>query len=141
MASASPREPLNEAATLNEHCWVLVGHRRGRVWYARRLGRVEGAPTRVEFDAAAVLQREERRGDVVGFLHTHPAGLAKPSQRDLHTMRAWAACFGKPMLCLIDGTDGLAGYCFDDDESDGRPLELVETFKRGVVIGVAHDAG
>ena len=121
---------------VREHCWLLVGRRRGRIWYARTIGECVGAPDRVEFDGPAVLAREERRRDVVGFLHTHPSCAATPSRRDLDTMRAWVGAFGKPLLCLIKGRDGLAGYRFDDDESSGEPLLAVEVFPRGVVIGV-----
>ena len=121
---------------VNEECWPLVGERRGHIWYARRWTKTVGRPADVEFDAAAVLEREERRGDIIGFLHTHPNTSANPSRRDLHTMRAWAGCFGKPLLCVIDGTDGPAAFRFDDDESVGVRLAEVETFQRGVVIAV-----
>lgn len=120
---------------------MLLGRRRGRIWYARRTSRRAGEPAQVEFDASAVLEREEARGDVIGFLHTHPNSPASPSRRDLKTMRAWVCAFGKPLLCLIDGTDGLAGYRFDDDASDPQPLLLVEAFPRHVVIGVDADGG
>lgn len=122
----------------NEACWVLIGRRRGRVWHARLATYSVGRPTTVEFDAASVLEREELRGDVVGFCHTHPSSPAIPSERDLKTMRAWVSAFGKPLLCLIDGIDGLRGYRFDHDECDGQPLLLVERFPRNVLIGVDH---
>ncbi|HUG94404.1 MAG TPA: Mov34/MPN/PAD-1 family protein [Planctomycetaceae bacterium] len=124
-----------------EECWLLVGRRRGRLWYARRIGRCRGQPASVEFDGPAVLDREERKRDVIGFLHTHPASEATPSRRDLATMRAWVSAFGKPLLCVIEGTNGLAAYRFDDDESTGEPLLSVEVFPRGVVIGVDADGG
>ena len=142
--SSTTRQVIRRSAERSqrcEECWVLVGQRRGRVWYARRIGRCEGEPASVEFDGLEVLAREERRRDVVGFLHTHPSSAAVPSQRDLHTMRAWVSAFGKPLLCVIEGADGLAGYRFDDDESQGEPLLLIEAFKRGVVIGVESDGG
>lgn len=119
---------------------MLVGRRRGRIWYARRTGRCVGEIASVEFDGPAVLDREERRHDVVGFLHTHPSSDAVPSRRDLDTMRAWVGAFGKPLLCLIDGCDGLAGYRFDDDESSGLRLSAVERFPRGVVIAVDEES-
>lgn len=120
----------------SEEAWTLVGRRRGRVWHARRIGHERGAPERVAFDGSAVLDREESRRDVVGFLHTHPACDAVPSSRDLATMRAWVSAFGKPLLCLIEGTDGLRGYRFDNDESCGTPLLTVELFPRGTVVAV-----
>lgn len=124
-----------------EESWVLVGRRRGRIWHARRIGRSLGKPASVEFDGPSVLAREERLHDVMGFLHTHPTFAAAPSRRDLATMRAWVSAFGKPLLCLIDGCDGLAGYRFDDETSGGTRLLAVELFPRGVVIGVDGDGG
>ena len=122
-----------------EQCWTLVGERRGPIWLCRRLRRVSGVRASVRFDGAWVLEREEERGDVVGFLHTHPDGPAAPSTRDVRTMRAWCNAFGKPLLCLIASPTGLRGWRFDNDESNGERLERVEAFPRGVVIGVdAH---
>ena len=122
-----------------EQCWTLLGQRRGRVWLCRRVQRVRGERARVRFDGAWALEREESHGDVVGFLHTHPDGPASPSQRDVRTMRAWCIAFGKPLLCVIAGPDGLRGYRFDSDESAGDVLPIIEAFPRGVVIGVdAH---
>lgn len=124
-----------------EQCWTLVGARRGRIWLARRVRRASGERAQVQFDGAWTLEREETHGDVVGFLHTHPDGPAAPSNRDVRTMRAWARAFGKPLLCLIDCPDGLFGFRFDDDQSEGEPLTIVQLFPRGVVIGVDGDGG
>jgi proteasome lid subunit RPN8/RPN11 len=122
-----------------EQCWTLLGERRGRVWFCRRTRRTSGERVSVRFDGAWALRREEDRGDVVGFLHTHPDGPASPSGRDVRTMRAWCIAFGKPLVCLIQSPDGLRGYRFDDDGSTGEALAIVEAFPRGVVIGVdAH---
>jgi proteasome lid subunit RPN8/RPN11 len=122
-----------------EQCWTLLGERRGRVWLCRRVQPNKGERTSVRFDGAIVLEREETHGDVAGFLHTHPDGPAAPSERDVRTMRAWCSAFGKPLLCLIADPDGLRGFRFDDSESFGRELEVVATFRRGVVIGVDAD--
>src|SRR5262249_15430421 len=117
------------------------GQRRGRVWYGRRVRPSAGDQTRVGFDGLWVLSREERRRDVLGFYHTHPAGPAHPSARDVRTMRAWCSAFGKPLLCLIASPEGSRGYRFDSDASAGMELALVEAFPRGVVIGVESDGG
>jgi len=122
-----------------EQCWTLLGERRGRVWLCRRQKPIQGERTSVHFDGQWVLQREEKHGDVVGFLHTHPDGPTEPSRRDVRTMRAWRRAFGKPLLCLIDTPAGLRGFRFDVDESNGEPLAIVEAFPRGVVIGVETD--
>ena len=122
-----------------EQCWMLLGEHRGGIWLCRRARRVTGQRTSVHFDGAWALEREEKRGDVVGFLHTHPDGPALPSARDVRTMRAWCVAFGKPLLCLIVTPDGLRAWRFDDDESTGALLKIVQAFSRGVVIGVdAH---
>lgn len=122
-----------------EHCWTLVGSRRGRVWCARRIGHQVGTPIRVDFDGPGALRREERRGDVVGFYHTHPEGPLRPSARDLRTMRAWCSAFGKALLCVIASPEGLAGFPFDSAGSGGVPLALVQVFPRGLIIGVEDD--
>lgn len=119
-----------------ERVWTLVGSRRGRIWCARRMKPRSGAPVRVEFDGLWALRREETRHDVVGFLHTHPGMPAYPSCRDLRTMRAWCSAFGKELLCLIAGCDGLRAYRFDNHESAGVELDLVEKFPRGLIVAM-----
>ena len=116
-----------------------MGQRQGRFWYARRMRPTRGEPASVGFDAAWVLRREETRGDVVGFYHTHPNGSPSPSHRDLRTMRAWCGSFGKPLLCLIEGDGAIAAYRFDSDESDGIKITACELLRRGIVI--AFDDG
>jgi hypothetical protein len=142
-AAADRRPTANPQSAIRnpqcEECWLLVGRRKGRIWQMRIISRSVGLPASVEFDGSAALDREEKKGDVVGFLHTHPASDAVPSRRDLATMRAWVSAFGKPLLCLIKGIDGLAGYRFDDDSSAGTRLLAVESFPRGVLIGVDAD--
>jgi proteasome lid subunit RPN8/RPN11 len=118
---------------------MLLGQHRGRIWFCRRVRQSSGERVSVRFDGQWVLQREETHGDVVGFLHTHPDGPASPSQRDVRTMRAWCSAFGKRLLCLIASPEGLRGYRFDDDSSEGQALETAEMFPRGVVIGVDAD--
>jgi proteasome lid subunit RPN8/RPN11 len=93
----------------------------------------------VRFDGDRVLRREERCHDVVGFFHTHPGLAAVPSVRDLRTMRAWCSCFGKALLCVIAGRDGVRAYRFDDDTSDGVELHTVELFPGGVIVGAESD--
>ena len=124
-----------------EQCWTLVGQRRGRIWYGRRVRPTRGERTSVHFDGSWVLGREETHGDVLGFFHTHPDGPPSPSTRDVRTMRAWCSAFGKPLVCLITSPEGLHGYRFDHDESHGVELKLVEVFPRGVVIGVEGSRG
>ncbi len=128
MARAPSTKPVRE------RCWTIVGCRRGPFWYGRRRRPASGDSASVEFDAAWTLLREETRGDVVGFCHTHPAGPAKPSRRDVRTMRAWAGAFGKPLLCLVETPETMAAFRFDDDRSSGLRLAACEMLPRGVVI-------
>jgi hypothetical protein len=51
-------------------------------------------------------------------------------------MQAWVSAFGKPLLCLIHGTDGLAGYSFNSDDSRGEQLAQVEQFARGMIVAI-----
>jgi proteasome lid subunit RPN8/RPN11 len=133
------RAPTRTLKRAVEHYWTLVGARRGRIWYARRIDHRSGAAMSVRFDGLGVLRREEDRRDVLGFFHTHPGGPPRPSGRDVRTMRAWCSSFGKPLLCIIASPEGLAGFRFDGDSAEGDPLALVEVFPRGVVIGVDDD--
>ena len=121
---------------MNEICYVLIGHRRGGIWYGRLRQRETGSPATVVFDWAWVMGREERYGDVAGFFHTHPPGMATPSQRDLRTMRAWVTCFGKPLLCLIESGNRLSAYLFATDEDTGQTVAQVERFPRNVIVAV-----
>jgi proteasome lid subunit RPN8/RPN11 len=116
----------------NEQCWVLLGQEDRQLWWAYLRNRTEGAPTSVRSDASWVLAREETTGDVIGFCHTHPHWPATPSGTDTATMRAWVLAFGKPLVCVIFGTDGNKGWWFEDDESE--PIECQVSFVRGVIL-------
>lgn len=108
---------------------MLVGRRTRRVWHVARRRRTTGAVVSVEADAAWALAREERRGDVAGFYHTHPRGAGNtPSARDVRTMRAWCSSFGKPLLCVIADGRSLAAWVFDDARSAGRLARSVERY-------------
>jgi proteasome lid subunit RPN8/RPN11 len=100
-----------------------------------------GDRSSVQFDGAWVLSREEKKHDIIGFVHTHPNGPDRPSDRDVRTMRAWCDCFAKQLICVILSPAGLHGYRFDNFDSTGCALDLVESFPRGIIIGVDHDGG
>ena len=89
----------------------------------------------VKFDGAWVLEREERKRDILGFMHTHPDGPNEPSARDVRTMRAWADAFGKPLLCVIVSPAGLHGYRFEGFDSQPVLVPRMVMFTRGVIIG------
>ena len=115
----------------------LTGRNKGRLWICHPHFLSTGSPTAVEFDWAVVIDREERYGDVMGFYHTHPSGLTKPSRRDIRTMRAWCDCLGKCLLCIIGipGSDEteVHGYLFHNFRSRGRKVRLTEQ-KEGQMV-------
>ncbi len=100
----------------------LAGHCRARAWRLRLRRPTSGGSTSVETGWTWALEREEAQGDVVGFYRTHPGISPVPSARDASTMRAWVSCFGKPLLCAIQGQAGLRAYLFDSGEAQGPPL-------------------
>lgn len=93
----------------NEICYILVGKQRDWFWKGRLIKKAIGTSSSVEFDWRWVLKREEKKGDVLGFWHTHLDDL-KPSKRDWKTMTAWVDCFGKPLLCVIQNSDRTRAY-------------------------------
>lgn len=121
--------------TVNEECYMLIGERRGKVWAGRLQERSEGEPTSVAFDWAKVLVREESFGDVLGFYHTHPNSAPYPSPRDVRTMQAWATCFGKPLLCVIQSGALLAGYLFDPN-GQCKPVGRITRLAHNTLIAV-----
>jgi proteasome lid subunit RPN8/RPN11 len=127
----------------DEECWILVGRVRPRdgVCHARAATHSVGHPTRVEADAAWALRREERRGDVVGFLHTHPMGGLRPSARDVRTMRAWCDAFGKPLFCVIRTPSAVAAWRFVNHRSRGKRIRRVRVRGCLVTIGGMCHAG
>jgi len=98
-----------------EESWIVVGEVIDDVWHGRLFSHRQGKPAEVDVSWRAVLSREERFGDVIGFLHTHPSGLLRPSARDERTMEAWCSCFGKPLLCGITAGKETEGFIFSAD--------------------------
>ena len=95
----------------NEVFGLLCGSVHGDFCLARIVGKlVSGEPSRVEFDWNEVIKREENQGDVIGFYHTHPNSTAYMSPIDKDTMQAWVKCLGKPLVCVIDGKDGVRAH-------------------------------
>ena len=111
----------------NEIYHGIIGQVDGLHWWARSLGdNSEGSPGQVAFNYQRLYDREIAHGDVVGFYHTHPNTIASPSVTDYATMGAWTVCFGRPLVCLIEGVDGLKAHWFIDDEHD----HIVSTVSR-----------
>ena len=64
----------------------------------------------VRFDYQKVYDREDTYHDVMGFYHTHPPGLKDISSIDIETMKQWARCLGKSLICLIETDNSLKGW-------------------------------
>ncbi len=124
----------------SEEAGILVGSRKGGIWLGRLCRWEQGGAASVEFDWSWVLEREERHGDVIGFWHTHPFGLAGPSRRDVRTMHAWVDCLGKPLLCLIEVPGKIAAYLYRTGEEAGRSVAEAQRFGRGRVVVVQRES-
>lgn len=118
----------------NEVYLGLVGGVLGRYWWGVGHWDSEGSVSRVAFDHKKVMEREEQHGDVVGFYHTHPCTPSSPSQTDYMTMGGWTVCFGRPLVCLIRGTNGLKAHWFIDDEKP-HVTSWVKCFGGRIFVG------
>ena len=118
-----------------ERCWTLVGTYENGAWRAAKRRRISGKPASVEVDWAWTLKREEKRGDVIGFAHTHPSGVGTmPSERDVRTLRAWRIALGKPLLMLIEDGESIAGYVLQHDDDELKPITSITRSERGALI-------
>ena len=116
------------ARAVVERSWVLVGQAQEAGWRVRPCRLSRGQRTQVEADWRWALAREETRGDVTGFLHTHPPGSStQPSPRDQDTMQAWCSAFGKPLLCLIRSGRKLSAWLFSPGSAAPLPLTACRT--------------
>lgn len=118
----------------NEVYLGLIGGAAGRYWWGVGNWDSQGSVSRVAFDHKKVMEREEKYGDIVGFYHTHPSFPASPSRTDYDTMGAWTLCFGRPLVCLIRGTNGLKAHWFIDDETP-HMTSWVKCFGGRIFIG------
>jgi hypothetical protein len=119
----------------NEESWILTGGTHRRLFWGYMSHRSEGHPGSVNFPYKWVNQREELENDVVGFYHTHPCFIASPSPRDDATMAQWVLSFGKPLICLIEGINGLKGYLYYSDEQPPIPIRTIKSFGQ-LIVGI-----
>lgn len=101
----------------NEKCVTLVGKKILGMWLAKSINLTEGQPSIVNFDYKSILEREDKNHDIIGWVHSHPNWRADPSITDDNTMHAWVCALGRPLLCGIDGTDGMKFWLYFDDKS------------------------
>ena len=127
-----------------EEAGLLFGKKAGKTWTCHLQHLSQGSAVSVEFDWKIVFEHETRNSNVLGFFHTHPLGLIKPSRRDIRTMRAWCDCLGKPLLCAIGGLgstgDEVVCYVFRNYRSRGRRLTVYRFDPDGFEIGVYRRA-
>lgn len=119
----------------NEQSWILTGGYHRRLWWGYLSHESEGHPGAVGFPYKWVNDREEKTGDIVGFMHTHPGMLASASLRDDATMAQWVLSFGKPLICLIEGINGLKGYLYYSDEQPPITIRTIKRFGQ-LVVGI-----
>ena len=94
----------------NEICYVVCGRwLSDDLWIGKGLWKQEGHPAHVGFGDLynKIISRKDH---VIGFYHTHPNMPAFTSRTDINTMDQWVDVLGKPLLCLIEGVDGLKTY-------------------------------
>jgi len=100
----------------NEEYFALFGRRFGNLWLAYGNFYREDSPAHVDFDYEEIYRREDESHSLIGFYHTHPHWLAIPSSVDVPTMRSWVSAIGRPLHCIIEGTDGTRDWVFDVDD-------------------------
>lgn len=103
------------AAAPHEACGLLLGTA-AHIQTAAPTANVAPDPTRhFEIDPAALIaaHRAARDGSgaqVVGYFHSHPNGLARPSATDQTSAardgRVWAIVANNAITCWRDGADG-----------------------------------
>jgi hypothetical protein len=114
---------------------VLLGEYANGIWCTSMVWRTRGTEVSVNFDGKRVLAREESKGDVVGFYHTHPEGFLEPSGRDDRTMDAWCFCFGKPILCVIETRRGPNGWIYEYGVAP-KKVSRVQRFGGGILVAI-----
>lgn len=120
MLSAAHRTAPNEA------CGLLLGTA-AHIQTAAPAANVAPDPTRhFEIDPAALIaaHRAARDGSapkVVGYFHSHPNGLARPSATDESSAardgRIWAIVADDAITCWRDGADGFEPLSYHVVES------------------------
>ena len=90
-----------------EQSWAILGKRNSATLVGTLVDQFVGTPTQVEVFYEDLLAREEAKGDIAGFYHTHPTFKATPSDLDDKTMVSWVISLGKPLISVIQGTDGV----------------------------------
>jgi hypothetical protein len=103
-----------------EQCWLIQGFQTKKHYVGILSYQGEGSIASVDFD-----WRKATSKKVLGFYHTHPSGLATPSDRDDRTMGALVRAEGRPLLCgiLTDTTNNCYVYKRVVDRSV-QPLKL-----------------
>lgn len=113
---------------MNEEYLAIFGFKIGDFFIGRGYFPQEGQPTQVFFDFNKVINKEKSSGGLIGFYHTHPNMDNHYSFTDKVTMEGWVDMMGRPLVCLIEGQNGLAFYqCFNNKKNQ---------FKMGNLNGI-----
>lgn len=119
-----------------ELSWVIIGEQNDKLWWGYKRHMSKGSSATVKASHSYAMDREEKYFDVLGFMHTHPHWKAEPSDVDRKTMQSWVDCFGKSLLCIIKGTDGLRAWWFDQDEDE--PIECGVKMFNSLLVGTTE---
>lgn len=109
----------------NEEVYLLFGFQLGPFWCGRIVEKSynEGSPCLVSFESVYdfALKNLDK---LIGFYHTHPSFTADYSTTDHTTMCGWSVTSGKPLMCLIQGVDRLANWCYTDEVNDPKEFKV-----------------
>ena len=130
--------PIDKPAVFfREQCWLIKGFETKKYYFGILSYQGEGDISSVDFD-----WRKASGKNVLGFYHTHPSGLATPSDRDDRTMGALVRAEGRPLLCgiLTESTDNCYVYRREEDRSiESVKLKNVRTIGRKIYIAEKAD--
>jgi hypothetical protein len=100
---------------MNEIFYAVHGYKFDNYWIGKKFFFNEGSLVRVGFDYNKVMELNKKI-PLLGVYHTHPNMKAYPSIIDDNTMNTWFNTMGKPLICLIKGSDGLKNWVWWNDE-------------------------
>ena len=78
---------------------------------------IDGTPGSVDFagNIHYFSELDDEYNCVIGFHHTHPSGMNRPSTTDINTMDAWVRFLGKPLVLTIYCDDEMLCFVFQKE--------------------------
>lgn len=72
-----------------------------------------------------IYEREEKFGDFVGFIHSHPPGCEYISEQDLSAAQGYSFEMGKRILMIIETPSGWHQAWYVNDEGNHRIAKIL----------------